>query len=725
MAFKPKDKDKPKEKDDKPKSGLQTLRDAMTELNKKHGDGTVMKMTDNLRKKIEVISTGAPALDDALGVGGFPRGRIIEIYGPEAGGKTTIALHVAAECQKAGGTVVFVDAEHALSTDYAEKLGINVKELILNQPDSGEQGLEVVEKLVSTGEVDLIIVDSVAALVPMAEIAGDMGAQLPGLQARLMGQACRKLTAKIGKTKTIVIFINQLRHKIGVMYGCLHADTLVNFSDGRSLPIAEVVNGRIEGEVWTFDEQTQSLKTSPITAWHKNNKVKDPNDWINILTRGGSNGFLGFTVTPNHQVLTHNGWKESKDLSLRDRLISRIETKVNGTLKDFLYGTLIADCHISIRNKNTACLKFQDSDNLEYIKWKINMLSKAFKFTKLKNSSRFSTEYTAELAELKRKIGERSPIEFLKNYSDLGLAVLIMDDGHLDDKGGHLRYIISFKRLKQAKELLELQTEFDKIGLKSRVNPNDGSMGFTAESSKIIAERIHKYIPECMQYKLPELYRGKYIPFELQNEILIEKIEVPILKITRGSKRMFRNKNTYDISVAGTENYSVGGTTNGVIVHNSPETTTGGNALKFYASVRLDVRKIEGIKDGGVEIGNRIKVKVQKNKVAPPFKICELDLIFGVGIDQIGGLLDQAVDLNIIKKSGSHHSYDDIKLGNGRDSTKAFLKENPKIVEIIKTQVEILRLEKLAAMDDEDVSPDEPEPTDDELAAAEPDTDEE
>ncbi|RVU84898.1 recombinase RecA [Leucothrix sargassi] len=193
---------------------------ALGQIEKQFGKGAVMRMGDSsATRNIEVISTGSLTLDIALGVGGLPRGRIIEIYGPESSGKTTMTLHTIAECQKAGGTAAFIDAEHALDPSYAEKLGVQIDDLLVSQPDNGEQALEIADMLVRSGSVDLVIVDSVAALTPRAEIEGDMGDSHMGLQARLMSQALRKLTANIQKSNTTVIFINQIRMKIGVMFG--------------------------------------------------------------------------------------------------------------------------------------------------------------------------------------------------------------------------------------------------------------------------------------------------------------------------------------------------------------------------------------------------------------------------------------------------------------------------------------------------------------------------
>jgi recombination protein RecA len=195
------------------------LESALTQIERAFGKGSIMRLGEGAKVEIEAVPTGSLGLDIALGIGGLPRGRIVEIYGPESSGKTTLALHVIAEAQKNGGVCAFVDAEHALDPVYARKLGVDLDDLLISQPDTGEQALEITDTLVRSGAVDVLVVDSVAALTPRAEIEGEMGDQLPGLQARLMSQALRKLTASISRSNTLVIFINQIRMKIGVMFG--------------------------------------------------------------------------------------------------------------------------------------------------------------------------------------------------------------------------------------------------------------------------------------------------------------------------------------------------------------------------------------------------------------------------------------------------------------------------------------------------------------------------
>jgi len=317
---------------------LKALRAAMDKIEKSYGKGSIMKMGDNAVEEVAVIPSGSVALNAALGIGGYPRGRVIEIYGPESSGKTTLAIHAIAEAQKAGGIAAFIDAEHAFDRFYAEKLGVDVENLWISQPDSGEQALEIAEQLIRSSAIDIVVIDSVAALTPKAELEGEMGESKMGLQARLMSQALRKLTAAINKTNTTCIFINQLRDKIGVSYG-------------------------------------------------------------------------------------------------------------------------------------------------------------------------------------------------------------------------------------------------------------------------------------------------------------------------------------------------------------SPETTTGGNALKFYASVRLDIRKVTSLKDGDEVKGNQTRVKVVKNKLAPPFRKAEFDIMFGEGISKVGELIDLGADLGIVKKSGSWYSYNETKLGQGRDTAKDCLRDNPELAEEIENKI--------------------------------------
>jgi recombination protein RecA len=668
------------------------IKDAIDKLNKAFGTGAVVTFNKDSVQKIERFPSGSIGLDIALG-GGYPKGRIIEIYGTQSGGKTTLTLHAIAEIHKMGGTAAFIDAEHAFDPTYAKSIGVEVEneeKFIFSQPMSGEEAVEVARELLKTGEVDLIVIDSVAAMIPKAELLGEVGDSKMGLHARLMSQAMRMLTGEINKTSTTVIFINQIREKIGVMFGCLHYETRVLFTDGRSLPIGEVVNNKIEGEVWSINEATGKFESKQITGWHKNGKVQTNEHFIHLQTKS-INGFgrFGLTVTPNHKILTSNGWKEGKELNIGDKLVSKYDSIVNGTLSDFLYGCFVGDSYLAIRGNN-ANLKLQDSSNKEYLKWKVGKLSPFFKFRA--NGKKMESNYSYELLKIKESLGKRNPLEFFKNYSDLGLALWYMDDGYYDTQRELIRYRISISvgRFKRNKDILEKIKEcFEKqLNIKVKAVYKNGNFCFEKEASDEIFKRIKKYVPDCMQYKLHPNYRGFYEDFTLsnKNEIKQEFVEVVLKRFA--SNRQMRTKDKFDISVKDNHNYLVGGCKNGVIVHNSPETTSGGNALKFFASIRLDVRSAGQNKDGDEVVSNKTRVKVIKNKTAPPFRQCEFDIVFGHGIDSISEMIDFAVDLAIIKKAGSWYSYGETKIGQGIEKVKDMLNDNPELFEEIVTKLQ-------------------------------------
>lgn len=249
------------------------LSTAISQLEKRYGRGAIMNLDGKTTEKMESYSTGSIGLDIALGIGGLPKGRICEIYGPESSGKTTLALHLAAEVQKAGGTVVFIDAEHALDVGYAKKLGVDTKKLLVSQPDCGEQALEICETLIQTATVDLVIIDSVAALVPRAEIDGEMGDQQPGLQARLMSKALRKMTALAAKSKTSIVFINQIRMKIGVMFGSPETTT-----GGNALKFYASVRLDVRriGSIKDQDNEEGDIKGNRVRVKIVKNKIAPP-----------------------------------------------------------------------------------------------------------------------------------------------------------------------------------------------------------------------------------------------------------------------------------------------------------------------------------------------------------------------------------------------------------------------------------------------------------------
>ncbi len=268
---------------------------ALGQIEKQFGKGSVMRMGDNLNMNIDSIPTGALSLDLALGIGGLPRGRIVEIYGPESSGKSTLAMHVVAEAQRNGGICAYIDAEHAMDPVYARAIGVNVDDLLISQPDTGEQALEIADMLIRSGALDMLVIDSVAALTPRAEIEGEMGDTHVGLQARLMSQALRKLTGTLSKSDTIAIFINQLREKIGVMFGCFHYDSPVVLADGSTEKIGKIVNQRLPVEVLSYDAKAGAIVPKRVVNWFDN---------------GTTDEFLQITVARPDK----NGWAEPSGL---------------------------------------------------------------------------------------------------------------------------------------------------------------------------------------------------------------------------------------------------------------------------------------------------------------------------------------------------------------------------------------------------------------------------
>src|SRR5437588_867396 len=278
------------------------LTTALAQIEKQHGKGAVMRLGDETRAPIEVIPTGSIALDVALGIGGLPRGRVVEIYGPESSGKTTLALHVVANAQKAGGIAAFIDAEHALDPEYAKALGVDTDALLVSQPDTGEQALEIADMLIRSGALDILVIDSVAALVPRAEIEGEMGDSHVGLQARLMSQALRKITGALSNAGTTAIFINQLREKIGVMFGCFNYSTRVQLADGTQEKIGKIVNQKLPVEVLSYDPEAGAVVPKKVVSWFDNGRTEE---FLQVtVARPAGNGRSQFGCTPNLQIRT-------------------------------------------------------------------------------------------------------------------------------------------------------------------------------------------------------------------------------------------------------------------------------------------------------------------------------------------------------------------------------------------------------------------------------------
>ena len=385
---------------------LKALKLTMDKIDKDFGKGSVMMMNEKSQDPMEVISTGSIGLDVALGVGGLPKGRIVEIYGPESSGKTTVATHIIAEAQKKGGMCAIIDAEHAFDSGYAQKLGVDVDNLLISQPDYGEQALEIADRLILSGALDVVVIDSVAALVPKGELEGEMGDSKMGLQARLMSQALRKLTATISKTNTICIFINQLREKIGVMFGCLSYGTRVTLADGTQEKIGKIVNQKMPVEVLSHDAELGQVVPKRVVNWFDNG----PTDQFLQFTvaKPGGNGRAQFALTSNHLVRTPMGWREAGELLEGDRVMQSVPHYLSDFQWEVVLGGLMGDGALSpTRSGHGARFRFgHGAKQAEYGEWKASLLDNVgvSRSTNDKGAVFFDVKPLPELAELRQAV---------------------------------------------------------------------------------------------------------------------------------------------------------------------------------------------------------------------------------------------------------------------------------------------------------------------------------
>jgi recombination protein RecA len=678
------------------------LEAALLQIDRQFGKGSIMRLGEETRVPVEVIPTGSIALDVALGIGGLPRGRIVEIYGPESSGKTTLALHVLANAQKAGGIAAFIDAEHALDPEYAQRLGVDTEALLVSQPDTGEQALEIMDMLIRSGAIDIVVVDSVAALVPKAEIEGEMGDSHVGLQARLMSQALRKITGAVSNTKTTAIFINQLREKVGVMFGCMSYGTRVTLADGTQEKIGKIVNQRMDVEVLSYDAENDRMVPRKIVNWFDNGNAERFLQFT--VAKSGKNGRAQFAATENHLIRTPGGWHEAGELIAGDRVMVTEDHLLGGQQIQVILGSLMGDGNLSPNRRDRSGTRFRmghGAKQAEYLDWKVSLLGNVphSRTVNAKGAVFADFKPLPELAELHETVyfgdGKKHLTwEYLKSLTPLALAVWYMDDGSftLRSKGVQERTVGGTGRVEICVEAMSpgsrdrivkylRDTRKLDVKLTSRGARQISVLQFTTAASEKFQKLVAPFIHPSMDYKLLPRFRGQFavepqfVP-AAQRLVPTRVLNVHVKPPTRSMKR-------FDLEVEGLHNYFV----DGVMVHNSPETTTGGKALKFYASVRLDIRRIETLKDGTDAVGNRTRVKVVKNKMAPPFKTAEMDILYGVGVSREGGLIDLGVEQGIVRKSGAWYTYEGDQLGQGKENARNYLKENPDRAEEIEKRI--------------------------------------
>ncbi len=613
----------------------QALEMALGQIEKQYGKGAIMRLGEHGNVGVAAIPTGALALDIALGIGGLPRGRVVEVFGPESSGKSTLAMHVVAEAQRNGGVCAYIDAEHAMDPVYASAIGVNVDELLISQPDTGEQALEITDMLIRSGALDVVVIDSVAALVPRAEIEGEMGDTHVGLQARLMSQALRKLTANLNRSNTICLFINQLREKIGVMFGCLSYSTRITLADGTQEKIGKIVNQRMPVEVLSYDADARrgGAQEGRQLVRQRRHRPVPP------VHRGEAGRQRACAVRASPATTRSArpvGWREAQELAVGDRVLQSVPHH----LSELPVGSRArrSDGRRSpltdpLGSRRAVPVRSRRRSRRAYCDWKTSLFENVgvSRSANAKGATFCDVSPLPELAELRRAVyveGKKVlSHDYLKQLTPLSIAVWYMDDGGftLRAKGVQERTRDGSGRSEICVEAMELTTRqrlasylADTWGIRPKLmyrgKRQTAFLVFAKDETAKLHALIAPFVHPSMGYKLLPRYRGRFAVEPVFAPMRYELMPLPITSIS--VKPPTRSMHRFDIEIEGTHNYFA----DGVMVHNSPETTPGGRALKFYSSVRLDIRRIESIKDGAEITGNRTRVKVVKNKCAPPFK---------------------------------------------------------------------------------------------------------
>ncbi|MCG5512784.1 hypothetical protein [Ectothiorhodospira shaposhnikovii] len=635
------------------------------------------------------LSTGFPQLNKILSGrydGGFAYGRMYEIYGPSSSGKTVIAANAMIEAQKAGGIVIMADFERAFMVELSAKMGLNVEKphFIHMQPTTWEQGntlaMQAAELIRKRGLIDpqapiLFVLDSIAAAVPKSMVdkeLDELSMNDTTALARVTSTTLKVINARASAINMTCLYLNQIRTKPGVVYGdptCLRGDVMIPFVDGTSASIATVVERKIDKEVWSYNEATQSIEPRRIIGWHDNGPKPEGKAWVHIRAQGfgTKNGIFGMTVTNDHLILTQRGWVEAGSLTTDDKVVSSVERMFAGRALEFLKAVMAFDCSLvqPSRQRLTACLNLQDNRNPEYAKWKVEMLSEhlSFKATEIKWKGGSGIKYASNFSNELKLLSDcaRNPLRaFEDGITKEQLAIAIMDDGHMSDD--RARYTLSFRRFAGNHDHLERIGEiFADLGLTFSIRYGLGAIVFDANSSRKIAGMIAEHVPSCMEYKLPPEFRGKYVHRPLACTPMTEAEFADVVEVRPGGKT-HQSHRMYDITVEGNHNYLAGNVLNGFVVHNC---TPGGGAMEFYASGRLAVGR-KKIMDKEKEFaGQLISLKAVKNKHTRPFQETELYFMFredGSGyFDHIHSMIDYLVKIGKLTQSGARIAWTDGK----------------------------------------------------------------
>src|SRR5215475_14257938 len=623
-----------------------SLEVALAQIERQFGRGAIMRLGDETRAPVEVIPTGSISLDVALGV--------------------------------------------------------DIDALLVSQPDTGEQALEIADMLIRSSAIDVIVIDSVAALVPKAEIEGEMGDSHVGLQARLMSQALRKIAGALNQTKTTAIFINQLREKIGVMFGCMSYDARVTLADGTQEKIGKIVNQRMDVEVLSYDPASCKVVPRKIVNWFNNGRADRFLQFT--VAKSGGNGRSQFAATENHLIRTPGGWRPAGELIVGDRLLVTEPRRLSDQQMQVVLGSLMGDGNLSPNLRGRSGTRFRlghGAKQSPYLDWKVSLLGNIKCSRRVNVKGAVFADFTPlpELAELHDVVymgdgRKHLTWDYLKALTPLALAIWYMDDGcfvlrskGLQERtqGGSGRIEICVEAMSAGSRERLVQHLRDSYGLdirlRSRGRLGKATLIFTTSASEKFQKLVAPYVHPSMEYKLLPRFRHRFgvQPEFTEPEMRLQPAQVLDIHV----KPPTRSMSKFDIEVEGSHNYFV----DGVMVHNSPETTTGGKALKFYASIRLDIRRIETLKDGTDAVGNRTRVKVVKNKVSPPFKVAEFDILYGIGISREGGLIDLGVEQSIVRKPGAWYTYEGDQLGQGKENARNFLRDNPDLANEIEKKI--------------------------------------
>jgi recombination protein RecA len=517
-----------------------------------------------------------------------------------------------------------------------------------------------------------------------------------------MSQALRKLAGTLNRTDTICLFTNQLREKIGVMFGCMSYSTRVVLADGTTEKIGKIVNQRLPVEVMSYDPETGAIAPRKVVNYFNNGPT---DEWLHFeVAAAGGSGKRKFTCTPNHTIFTPDGECAAEDLEVGDEVLAAVKHyRVSPDQEQLILGGVLGDGALRYASDHNVSFRVGHGERQrDYLEWKHEMLAPfAHAIAPTGAGYGFDTIPMRQLAPLHEAVyagvsGKSAVTEDVVAQLDKrAIAVWYLDDGTFG--GSHARWghgkaeICATSLTYDHRELLARRCE--ELGL-GRPTVTERGLLFSGERTRTFHERIARFVHPTMAYKLHPDLRGGFdwhpdtSDAHLNGTRLRSRTSlraVPMGVLSKVAKPAPQGKRTrFDLEVEGNHTYLV----DHVVVHNSPETTPGGRALKFYASVRLDIRRIETLKDGAEAVGNRVRVKVAKNKVAPPFKQAEFDIIYGTGISWEGTVLDVALERKIVQKSGSYFSFGDERLGQGRQNATAFLAENPDLVQQILARIQ-------------------------------------